>query len=286
MERKKILIADDQVEILQILVKQLGLSHPEFQLINASNGEVAITIAQEVSPSLILMDWDMPVMNGIVATRHLRQIAETHDTPIIITTGRMTSSEDLTMALEAGATDFIRKPFDFLELTARINTALRIKAQHDAIQKLLKNEIELKNRKLSTTSMLIVEKNHLLRNFYNGLERLEKSLDDPQMDAKKEVKQMKKQAKSHIDIDSSWETFKLHFDEVHPNFFQELQEKFSSISQRDLKLCAYLRIGMDNKQIAHLLNITPASMRTALFRLKKKLALAEEIELRTFIMKL
>ena len=87
-------------------------------------------------------------------------------------TGRMTSSEDLRLALEAGATDYVRKPIDIIELRARINTAIRLREQQDAIKQLLQKEIELKNRKLSTTSMLLVEKNSMWLEFAREVDRL------------------------------------------------------------------------------------------------------------------
>lgn len=285
MKKKKLLIVDDQKEIIRMIASTLKEIYPNmFQIVNASNGEVAQELAQAEQPDIILMDWDMPVMDGITATRLLKESEQTYNIPVIISTGKMTSSEDLRIALEAGAVDFVRKPIDHIELTARINTALRIKEQHEAIQQLLQNEIELKNRKLSSTSMLIVEKNNLLGSFFQDLEGLERQLKKDIVGLEKQLRTLKKRVQGHIELDSSWDTFKLHFDEVHPQFFELLVKDYGELSYKDLKLCAYLRIGMDNKQLARLLNITAPSARTALFRLKKKLGLKEEEDLRKTIL--
>ena len=56
-----------------------------------------------------------------------------------------------------------------------------------------------------------------------------------------------------------------------------------AIAHKDLKLCAYLKLGMETKNIAQLLNVTPASIRTAMYRVKKRLGVAEEINLRDYL---
>jgi DNA-binding NarL/FixJ family response regulator len=180
--------------------------------------------------------------------------------------------------------DYVRKPVDIVELSARINTAMRLKEQHDAIGKLMRNEIDLKNRKLTTASMLIVEKNGLMIEFYNEVNRLQSAYTEVTADDfKKQMKQLKKRIESHLEIDGSWDTFKMHFDEVNPEFFSLLNGVSDDLSHKDLKMCAYLKLGMDNKEIARLLNITSGSIRTALYRLKRKLGIPEEDNLRQFI---
>lgn len=277
--KKKILIADDNIDIVQMIVNHLT-EESKFSVINASNGKIAYSLAEEYQPDLILMDWDMPIMDGIEATRNLKLNKNTSHIPVIIATGQMTTSEDLQIALEAGAIDYVRKPIDFIELSARINTALRIIEQNQSIQNLLKQEIELKNRKLSTTSMLIVEKNGLLQDFTSDLNLVEKKIEATQTEALKHLKTLKRRINSHLDVDNSWDTFRLHFDEVHPNFFDTLSTRYKQLSQKDHKLAAYVKLGMDNKQISRLLNIAPGSTRTALTRLKQKMGLNDDVNLR------
>ena len=273
---KTFLIVDDQKEVIRAIAQEIRQKLPGFRIINAGNGAKGVEVAVKEHPDLILMDWEMPEMNGIEAIRALKNNPDTHDIPVVMATGQMTSSEDLQVALDAGAVDYVRKPIDFIELTARINTALRIADQHKSIQQLLQSEIDLKNRKLSTTSMLIVEKNGLMQEFQNGLEELHHMIPDEAPDARKQLKTLRRRISHHLELDDSWETFKVHFDEVNPTFFDNLQKMSPDISHKDVKLCAYVKLGMDNKQIAQLLNISHASARTALFRLKKKLGLEQE----------
>lgn len=284
MKGKTILIVDDNRDIIRSIAEDLRTHNHHFRVINANNGLNGVRIAREELPDLILMDWDMPIMNGLEAIRTLKNDANTHEIPVIMATGRMTTPGDLQIALEAGAVDYVRKPVDIVELSARINTAMRLKEQHDAIGQLMKNEIDLKNRKLTTASMLIVEKNGLLIEFYNEINRLQGALDEADtQDLKQRVKQLKKRVESHLEIDGSWDTFKMHFDEVNPEFFTMLNGVTDDLSHKDLKMCAYLKLGMDNKEIARLLNITSGSIRTALYRLKRKLDIPEEENLRHFI---
>ncbi|MDW3192961.1 MAG: response regulator [Cytophagales bacterium] len=280
--KKTILVVDDHIDITRMVINHLS-AQDKYLVLNANNGEMACQIAIERQPDLILMDWDMPVMSGVEATRRLKNTEETFDIPVIISTGRMTSSDDLKVALEAGAVDYIRKPIDFVELDARVNTAIRIKEQNEAIKTLLQQDIELKNRKLSTASMLIVEKNGLLQDFSTELQKIETEVNKGSQDLSTQLKNLRKRVNNHLDIDNSWETFRLHFDEVHPDFFNALTSQFQNLSHKDLKLSAYLKMGLDNKQIAQLLNITPSSTRTALTRLKQKMGLEEEINLRAMI---
>lgn len=283
MELKTILIVDDQKEIVRMMASELKTQNPNYRVINASNGEMGVEVAKSQRPDVIIMDWDMPVMNGIEATRRLKNDEDTHQIPIIMATGQMTSAEDLRVALEAGSTDYVRKPIDFIELSARINTALRIREQYRAIQELLQSELDLKSRKLSTASMLIVEKNDLMQTFFNDLTELEETLKSGSASGLQQLKQFKRRISNHLEVDNSWETFKMHFDEVNPEFFTEIKKLAPDLSHKDLKLCAYIKLGMDNKQIARLLNITPASTRTSLTRLKKKLGLDQEDGLRVLL---
>ncbi len=283
MRERKLLIVDDEQEVIRGIAEQIKVKMPHFRIINAGNGKMGIEVATKTQPDLILMDWEMPEMNGIEAIRKLKNQAETHDIPVIMATGRMTTSEDLQIALDSGAVDYVRKPIDFVELTARMNTALRIAEQRESIKELLQSEIDLKNRKLSATSMLIVEKNGLMQEFRGSLEELQIYVPDEAEEANKLLKVLQKRIGTHLDLDDSWETFKIHFEEVHPSFFEKVHATAQDLTHKDLKLCAYVKLGMDNKQIARLLNISPGSARTALSRLKKKLNIDQEVDLREAI---
>jgi len=115
--RFTILIAEDHFdsrEALSTLLEAFG-----YRVLAAVNGREAVERAQEHSPDLILMDIMMPEMDGFEATRRLRELDETRDIPIIVVTA-MEGARSL--ALQAGATDFLRKPIDSRMLLDRIRS--------------------------------------------------------------------------------------------------------------------------------------------------------------------
>ena len=79
-----------------------------------------------------------------------------------------------------------------------------------------------------------------------------------------------------LKADDDWDRFKLHFESVHPGFFTKLKERYSELTENDLRLCAYLRIGLRPKEIATMLTVSPASINTARYRMRKKLNLAKD----------
>ena len=83
--------------------------------------------------------------------------------------------------------------------------------------------------------------------------------------------------------DDEWSRFKLHFDSVHPDFFLKLKERCADLTENDLRLCAYIRIGMRAKQIAEMLSVTPDSINTARYRLRKKFGMEKGDKLDDFI---
>lgn len=141
----KILVVDDEAEYLQTTIQYLRESGEDFDCLSAIHGAMAIQVAKSKLPDLIITDWDMPVMNGIEATTALKQDPETRDIPVIVSSGAMTTSSHLRLALEAGAVDFIRKPIDRLELIARVRTVLELARSYKEIKR-QKEIVEKRNR--------------------------------------------------------------------------------------------------------------------------------------------
>src|SRR6266704_4162011 len=92
----------------------------------AADGESGLRVAREHEPDVVLLDIGLPGLDGLQVTRKLRQTAATRTIPIILLTGR-TNLEDMTEGLDAGADDFIGKPFRRPELLARIRSAVRMR---------------------------------------------------------------------------------------------------------------------------------------------------------------
>ena len=122
---RKILIADDDEELRGELVEQLAL-HAEFEPVHATTAAAALIVAREAAPDLVIMDVGLPDMDGRAAVRQLR--GEGFKNPIIMLTGH-DSEADTVDGLEAGANDYVTKPFRFSVLLARMRVHLR---QHEA----------------------------------------------------------------------------------------------------------------------------------------------------------
>ncbi|MEA3446274.1 MAG: LuxR C-terminal-related transcriptional regulator, partial [Bacteroidota bacterium] len=89
--------------------------------------------------------------------------------------------------------------------------------------------------------------------------------------------------KDNIDSDNDWQQFKLHFEEVHIGFFDNLKTNYPGLTQNELKLCAYLRINLSSKEIAQMLHNTSDTINKSRYRLRKKLNLSNEDDLIEFI---
>lgn len=118
----KILVIDDRPDNVYYL--QSRLQADNFLVITAFSGPEGIEKAKSQKPDLILLDIMMPVMDGYEVCKILTNDEETKDIPIILVTAKV-DSKDVAEGLSVGAFDYIKKPFDKIELIARINSALR-----------------------------------------------------------------------------------------------------------------------------------------------------------------
>ncbi len=125
-----ILIAEDEAAVVTML--RYNLEKEGFRVCEAGDGEEALRVVQEESPSLILLDWMLPLVSGIEVCRRLRRSPDTRDTPILMLTARGEENDKI-RALNTGADDYVTKPFSLPELLARIRALLRrsLPAQDD-----------------------------------------------------------------------------------------------------------------------------------------------------------
>ena len=117
MSGKTILYAEDN-EFNRKIVRQ-ALSRTTYRLIEAEDGEAAVTMAGEALPDLILMDVQLPKLSGLEATRRLRADPRTAAIPVIIVTSFALSGDEQ-RAIEAGATAYLAKPYSPRQLVALI----------------------------------------------------------------------------------------------------------------------------------------------------------------------
>jgi len=127
----RILAVDDVAENLDIV--RARLEAEGYEVITAADGEEALAKARESGPDLILLDVMMPKLDGISVLRQFKQDTALSFVPVIMLTAK-SDSRDVVIGLEAGADDYLTKPFERAALTARVRAMLRIKALHDVVQ--------------------------------------------------------------------------------------------------------------------------------------------------------
>lgn len=124
---KKILVVDDLPE--NVFMLQDRLEHEGFEVLTAYDGYTGIDKAKNALPDLILLDIMMPDITGLEVCKILVNEPSTKDIPIILVTAK-SGAEDTKEGLEAGAFDYIKKPFNRIELLARVKSALKLSDAH------------------------------------------------------------------------------------------------------------------------------------------------------------
>jgi diguanylate cyclase (GGDEF)-like protein len=121
-ERDMILVVDDDADIARFIKVNLDLEG--YDVLLAHDGETALSLIQDYKPALAVVDWMMPMLDGLELTRRLRADPMTASMPVILLTARGQTA-DKVIGLQAGADDYLVKPFDTLELIARVRSTLR-----------------------------------------------------------------------------------------------------------------------------------------------------------------
>jgi len=143
-KKYRILIVEDNQENIDLLY--YFLSPQGYELTAVMDGQEAIKAVESEKPDLILLDIMLPKLDGFAVCERLKKNNETKSIPIIMLTA-LKDLKDKIKSLEVGADDFISKPFENVELLARVKSLLRLKEYHDEIEK--KNvELEKKNQSL------------------------------------------------------------------------------------------------------------------------------------------
>ena len=125
----RILVVDDvpqNVRLLEAVLKPRG-----YEVVSAADGPAALALVESADPDLVLLDVVMPEMDGYAVCRRIRAREETAVLPVIMVTS--SGGQEKRQAIDAGADDFVQKPFDQHELLTRVRSLLRIKRYHDTI---------------------------------------------------------------------------------------------------------------------------------------------------------
>jgi signal transduction histidine kinase len=131
--RPLVLVADDEKNAVLLLTRIL--ERDGFEVESAQDGESALYKARTLQPDLILMDVQMPRLNGFEVTARLREDPFTARIPVIFVTAAARDPSDVAHGFQLGADDYIRKPYDYHELLARANSKMRARQLEDRLQR-------------------------------------------------------------------------------------------------------------------------------------------------------
>ncbi len=148
---KKVLVVDDQKD--NVFVLEDRLKREGYEVLKAYDGQTCIRIAEDASPDIILLDVMMPGMSGFDVCKTISSSKKTSGIPIILVTA-LTEAEDLKEGFQAGAFDYVKKPFNRVELIARVKAAIRFSDSQ---------KIMLEYEKVRTFSATVSTANHEIK---------------------------------------------------------------------------------------------------------------------------
>ena len=146
-------------------------------------------------------------------------------------------------------------------------------------EEIYKQEIEHKQKELASQTLHLVQKNTFIQELKENLIHLKNSPDKFKAEFRRIVMLLKKENAS----DKDWEVFKSYFADVHNDFDQKLKTLYTDISEKEIRLAAFLRMNLTTKEIAATLNVLPDSILKSKYRLKKKLGLNKKTDLTGFL---
>ena len=290
LEDKILLVVDDDLPNRTLVVDIVLDLLPSMNVLTAKNGEQALYILAKKNVDVILLDWEMPVMDGIETLQELQKKEDWAQIPVIMYTGAMTATHNLQKAFHFGAVDFLRKPADPVELITRIRSVVYQKvleknrrvaeqALLKAEQWHLKQEMELLKKELNSHLLLLAHKNKVLNDL--KLKCLDKGVDSLKL-----LHQIARHIGQLVTEDDYWGEFMTKFNKTDPKFIKELLGQWSNLSKGEVRICTLIRFGMESKDIMNLLNVSAEGIKKSRYRIRKKMNLQKEESLEKRLLEL
>ncbi len=290
-ESYKVLIIDDEPGNIEAIIECLNESN--YKIVVATDGESGFEIAKKTLPNIIITDWNMPKLSGIETIKLFRSDEILKDIPIIMATGKMLKQEDLRIALDAGADDYIRKPIDNIELIARISsmiTLYEVLKQNRRfkidIQEQKEDALKKENKEYKNELNYFIEKMVQESKFNEAL--LEKIIAATKY-TESEGKEILNDISNKFKLSSNhsyWSEFELVFKQVHKTFYDNLDKQFPDLSKNERRIAMFCKLNLTSKEAASITFQSELSLRKTQQRLREKLNLNSDISLNDFFQKL
>lgn len=279
MSKQKIIVIDDDDDSREICRRIL--TDQNFEVSTLNDAEGAPEHIRNLDPSLILSDWDMPLKGGLELIDELQSDKHNCEIPVIMMTGKYTSPQNLRTALEKGASDFISKPLNEIELVARVKSAVKTYSILREKEVLMKEIIERKEREVSTFHANIIRNKKLLETIKNEISSL-LTESNPYRQAVMQVIEKYEKQNNHVNTDINEQLYT----ELTSAFTSNLKKMYPDLTKGEIKLCEFFRMGYGYKDVSNLLYMNYEAVRKAVYRIKKKLQVTQTLELIELLQKI
>ena len=156
------------------------------------------------------------------------------------------------------------------------------KKNHNIILKhrLLEKETEEKSKELINISLSLLKIKQFVSSLLGNLQSIQKGADQNQQI---QIEKLINRIEFHKHYEEDWERLKMHFDTIHSGFFARLKNKYPELTQSELRHCTYIKLQMFTSEIAQMLNIDNKSVQASRYRIKKKMQLPQDVDLKNFL---
>ncbi len=158
---------------------------------------------------------------------------------------------------------------------------IRLRAEKEEIlKKEMQEKMYFQSKQLTTHALNMLQKNELLQSLQMNIDRIREKAKD---EVKPELRTLNNQIRNHLKGEKDWDLFKMYFEQINTGFFEKLREINPDLTSNDLRLIALIKLNMNIKEVASVLNLSPNSVKNARYRLRKKLKLDAQDDLFDFV---
>ena len=168
-----------------------------------------------------------------------------------------------------------------LQLSEQKQRITGIELEKSRLQKKeLENKIDFQSKQLTTHALNMMQKNRLFKSLVKDLDALKRL---PDVEKNQQINRLKRQVSQSLRGEKDWELFKMYFEKVNKNFYVKLKNNYHDLTSSELKLCALIKLNLNIKETAAILNLSPETIKSSRYRIRKKLNLNQEDDLAEFI---